>query len=295
MKLLITGASGYLGRRLARRAAREHTVFSGFAHRRDQVPAGEPLRLDLLQPEATAQLIRRLRPDAVIHTAVVNPAGPAETMMKVNADGSRCVAEVAAEIGARLVHVSTDVVHDGRQAPYADDAASSPLGLYGRSKAVGEREVLTALPTATIVRTSLIYALDEIDHGTAGFLACLRRGETVRLFNDVWRQPVWAETLAEALLRLVDSDFSGYLNVAGSQALTREQFGRRLLAFWGHGDDSRIESVSAGELELEVPLDLRLRLDRARELLAMPLPGVDEVLARGREALYAVPQNCELR
>lgn len=279
MRLLITGASGYLGRRLALRApARE--VFAGYGRHGESITAGQPVELDLLRPESAAEVLRRIRPDVVIHTASINPGGPEEAMDAVNAEGSRWLARAAAEIGARWVHVSTDVVHDGRRAPYADDEAATPAGAYPRSKAAAERAVLEALPGAAIVRTSLIYGLHEIDHGTRSFAERLRDGKPVRLFSDVLRQPIWVETLARALLELAESRFSGYLNVAGSQVLSREQFGRRLLRWWRIEERGLVESARASEIAPRVPRDLRLCLDRAHEVLTTPLPGVDEVLAR---------------
>ncbi len=286
MKLLVTGASGYLGRRLARRAAAGHDVLAGYAHRPDAVAAGTSVHLDFERPAAVEAAIRELGPAAIVHTAAINPGGGTDdAMTTVNVDGSRAVAAAAAAIGARLVHVSTDVVHDGRHGPYGDDAPPTPRGHYPRTKAAAEEAVRELCPAAAIVRTSLIYAVDEIDRGTAGFAERLTGDEPLRLFSDVLRQPVWVETLTEALLRLADDDFAGFLNVAGSEVLSREAYGRRLLAFWGHAegeDDPRIEAVEAAALGLDVPRDLRLRLERARRLLGMELPGVDEVLA-GRD------------
>lgn len=285
MKLLVTGASGYLGRRLVRRAASRHDVFSGYRRDPDVVPAGRPVHLDLERPETVEAAVRGLGVDAIVHTAAVNPGGPEGAMATVNVGGSRAVAAAAAAVGARLVHVSTDVVHDGNRAPYGDDDEPSPRGLYPETKAAAEAAVRELLPSAAIVRTSLIYAVDELDHGTAGFAERLARGEGVRLFSDVLRQPVWAEDLAEALLRLVETPFAGRLNVAGSEALSRDAYGRLLLAFWGLAseDDIRVESIRAAEVAPAVPRDLRLKLDRARRVLGMELPGVREVLAGFRD------------
>ena len=254
-------------------------MFAGYGRRRDRVAAGRPVELDLLRGEAAAETLAEIRPDAVIHTAAINPGGPEALMDAVNVDGSRRLATAAAEIGARWVQVSTDVVHDGRNAPYADAAEPKPIGAYPRSKAAAERAVLRAVPAAAVVRTSLIYGLDEIDHGTRSFAERLREGRPVRLFSDALRQPIWVETLARALLEIAERDVSGFLNVAGSQVLSREQFGRRMLRWWRIEDRGLVQSFRASKIAPQVPRDLRLRLARARELLATPLPGVDEVLA----------------
>ena len=146
MRLLITGASGYLGRRIAVLAAPHHETFAGYGGHREKIVAGEPVALDLLRPEKLAEVLRRIRPDVVIHTAAINPGGAEHLMAAVNVEGARSLAVAAAEIGAHWVHVSTDVVHDGLAAPYGDAAEPTPLSHYARTKAAGERVVLEARP-----------------------------------------------------------------------------------------------------------------------------------------------------
>ncbi len=280
MRLLITGASGYLGRRLSCLAERDCETFAGYRRHREKIAAGRPVELDLLRPEVASERLRRIRPEVVIHAAAINPGGPEDLMAAVNVEGTRRLAATAAEVGSHWIQVSTDVVHDGLAAPYDDSAEPSPASLYGRTKAAGEQAVLAVLPAAGIVRTSLIYGLHELDHGTESFAERLRQGRSVRLFSDVLRQPIWVDTLARALLELGLGHFSGYLNVAGSQVLSREQFGRRMLAWWRIDEAGLVTSVRAREVAPRVPPDLRLRLARARRTLEVPLLGVDEVLER---------------
>ncbi|MBN1995270.1 MAG: sugar nucleotide-binding protein [Anaerolineae bacterium] len=278
--LLITGGSGYLGRHLCARAVAAFDVYATYQTQPDQIKTGRPLRLALTDREAVLRLIAGLKPQAVIHTAALNPGGDEQAMSRVNAAGSRYVAEGAAAVGARLVHISTDIVHDGRHAPYADDAPPAPLNAYGRSKAAAEAAVAAVDPRAVIVRTSLIYSLTEMDRSTAGFAERLARGRPLILFNDVIRQPVWVETLVEALLKLARIDFGGPLNIVGRQALTREEFGRRMLAWWQVDPRGLLQSGPAADIFETIPLDLRMSVGRAEQLLQMRFPGVDEVLNR---------------
>ena len=282
MRLLITGASGFLGQRLSRLAEKHHEIWAGYYRNRERLAGGNPVLLDFCRPHTLTSTLFGLgldSTDAVIHTAAINPGGDESRMRTVNVDGSRSVAELAASTGARLIHISTDVVHDGKQAPYVDSAAVSPLNAYAASKADAEVAVLDAKPDALVVRTSLIYGLETMDRGTAGFAGRLERGEPVRLFHDVIRQPIGIDDLASALLRLLDLDVSGHLNVAGRQALSRESFGRKMLDFWRVPDRHKVESVAAAEISDRIPLDLRLDLSRA-ESLGLELPGVDELLRR---------------
>ena len=278
-RLLITGASGYLGTRLCHVAARRFDV-TALVHTHALAAPGVEARVDLTDPEAVQSFVRARSPDAIIHAAAVNPGGDEAQMWRVNRDGSGAIAQAACAVGARLVHVSSDVIHSGREGPYADDAVPSPINVYGATKAAGEAAVCTALPCSAIVRTSLIYGLDRIDRVTGDFLQRFEKGEEVRLFSDSVRQPVWIETLCDALLRFVDNDYAGTVNVVGSQPLSREQFGMRLLSFWNAPNLDRVRACRAREVAPTMPLDLRMTVAHGEKLLGMPFPGVDEVLGR---------------
>ncbi len=273
-----------MGRPLTAKAVDSFQVYTTYTRHPDQIKAGQAMSLDLTRRDDVLRLVRTLAPQAIIHTAAVNPGrGDDETMRQVNALGSRYVAEAAVAVGARLVHVSSDMVHNGKNAPYADDAPPSPLSGYGRSKAEAEAAVAEIDPTAAIVRTSLIYGLEEMDRGTEGFVARLRAGQPLVLFSDAIRQPIWVESLAESLLKLAaeKADFAGLLNVAGRQALSREEFGRRMLQWWRVDPGDLLQSGRAVDISTAIPLDLRLSISKAEQILQMRLPGVDEVLARG--------------
>jgi dTDP-4-dehydrorhamnose reductase len=276
---LITGAAGYLGRHVVAHIGNRGSVYST-VHRPSEPMVGDVAVLDIADRDAVFDIVESVQPTAIIHTAAVNPGqGDEVDMMRINADGSRHVAEAAQVVGARLVAVSTDIVHDGLAGPYSDDAPATPINAYGRSKAAGEDAVLGVDPSAVVVRTSLMYGLDEIDRGTASFADRLSRGEVVSLFSDVLRNPVPVDILAEALLRLTGVRYSGVLNVAGRQALSREDFGLRVLDYWGVETDGVVNAVLAADMSNSIPLDVRLDSSRAENLLNMTFPGVDEFLS----------------
>jgi dTDP-4-dehydrorhamnose reductase len=278
-KLLITGGSGYLGRHLTIKAVERFEVCATYHRNAGRIKAGRPIFLDITNREDVFRVIAGVKPHAVIHTAAINPGDGADARMwTVNVEGSRSVAEASAAVGARLVHVSSDSVHDGQHAPYADEAAPSPINGYGRSKAAAEAAVIEVHPQAAIVRTSLIYGLTEMDRGTAGFVERIEAGERLTLFDDVIRQPIWVESLSEALLALTTRNFAGTLNIAGRQAMTRAAFGRKMLDWWNVDLRDLVRSGRAAELSDAIPLDLRLSVDKAERLLHMVFPGVDDVI-----------------
>jgi dTDP-4-dehydrorhamnose reductase len=268
--VLVTGATGYLGRRVLRALAGAGA---------DAVAVGS-MALDVTNESAVRSMVTTVRPAAVISLAGVNPGqGAPEHMNAVNGRGAGVGAAAAAEVGARLVHVSTDVVlrGDPGEAPYPDRSPPAPRNAYGASKAAGEAAVAAAHPGAVVVRTSLIYDLDTPDRATTDYARRLADDGAVTLFADVWRQPVHAVDLAEALVALAlrHREAGGTLNVAGRQAVTRETLGRRLLDHWEVPGRHRV--VAAPVSDPTVPVDLRLCFDGADQL-GLRLRGLDQVL-----------------
>jgi dTDP-4-dehydrorhamnose reductase len=153
MKVLLTGATGQLGQALI--ASRPEGV--------ELVPLGRGV-LDLADANACRQLVQQHQPDWLLnagaYTAVDRAEGEADLAMAVNAGAPGAFAEALAQTGGRLLQVSTDFVFNGQQgSPYRPDQAPEPLGVYGASKAAGERAVLAALEPgrARILRTSWVY------------------------------------------------------------------------------------------------------------------------------------------
>lgn len=274
-RLLITGGSSYLGRHLVPLAQASFQVeYTYFESDPLALPGGQVL--DIRQAKAVRQLVEKWQPDAIIHTVGSNRSAD---MINVIQQGTQNIVAAAETVGARLIHISTDALFDGRQAPYHESDPPSPIHNYGRAKAVAER-IVTAYADHVIVRTSLIYGLQIMDRSTEWIAAALAAGRPVTLFVDQIRNPVGAETLSQACLELIELDFRGILNVAGQQSMNRADFGLRLLDWWGIGPR---QTLTTGRSTGDWPLDCRLDLQLAASILVTPLLGVDEVLAAHRE------------
>jgi dTDP-4-dehydrorhamnose reductase len=275
-RLLVTGGSGYLGQQLVCDALADWDVTATYFSHRPAMPGCRWVKLDVCDGRQVARLLERVAPQVVIHTAAHRSGAD---LQRVNVAGTRRVALAALQIGARLIHLSTDVVFDGRKGGYVESDPPSPVNAYGRSKADAETLLAEQMPRATVVRTSLIYGFASLDHHTRWMLESLRQGRPVQLFADERRCPIWVETLAAALLELATLDYAGVLHVAGGQALNRYEFGARLLGF-RCVEPSGVTAALATASGLARPLDCTLDVTRAKALLRTPLPGVDEVIAR---------------
>jgi len=294
--MLVTGGSGYLGGWVVRLARANWRVSATFLTRPvDPDVNGERgvnwRWLDVRDAAAVDALMADVHPDVVVHTAASNPGEDAD-FAATNVDGTRHVARAARGIGARLIHISTDVIFDGEKGSYVEENLPQPITPYGRSKALAEEEVRASEAEAVIVRTSLIYGWrPRIDRHTSWVVEGLRAGNPPHLFTDELRCPMWVESLAAAVVELAGTTYTGVpsilqrrhsdgaLHVAGAQSLSRYQFGVRLARFHGV-DPGPIVPARSRESGLVRPLDCTLDCSRARALLRTPLPGVDEVLGQ---------------
>jgi dTDP-4-dehydrorhamnose reductase len=274
--LLITGGSGYLGTHLIRAAqAAGWKVFATYHSRPFALVRGTAVPLDLRNPEKTRAVIRNIHPQAVIHTACSNRGEQVLTI----APAAMSVASAAREFGWRLVHVSSDMVFDGEHAPYADEARPNPANSYGRAKAEAEASVSQLYPPAVIVRPSLIWSLDPLDHQTRWLVEGVKRREPVTLFTDEYRCPIHVLDLCTALLELAAKpELNGPMNLGGGQALTRWDFGQKLLAALRLPALPYLVRGTTKESGLERPRDLTMISARATQLLRTKLRGVDDVL-----------------
>ncbi len=275
MRLLITGGSSYLGRHLVPLAAESSDVCFTYWSRSQDLP-GQARRLDIRRADQVLDLARTWRPDVIIHAAGSNRG---EDMAAVIRQGAAHICQAAAQVEARLIFLSTDVIFDGTAGPYEEDEPPRPQHAYGRAKAAAEA-LVAAYPEHVIVRPSLIYGLAAMDHGTASFIRTLAAGRPLTLYTDQLRNPVWVQSLSQACLELAGSPYRGILHVAGAQGLSRAEFGLRMLDWWQI--EARKGLTLAPDAEGRFPRDCRLNTDRARRLLRTPLPGVDAVLAAAR-------------
>ena len=270
-RMLVTGGSGHLGQVVVEVARAAGWRVTGTAFTRP-VPGVADVTLDVRDAAAVAALVADLRPAAVVHTAYVQDGPDARPTI---VDGTAAVAGAAAAVGARLVHVSTDALFDGRLGrPYVEDDPPTPVTAYGAAKAEAERRALDRHPAAIVARTSLILAGPGRPPTAHERLA---RAPGATLFTDEVRCPVQVDDLAAALVELCGDGpagggaaSAGVLHVAAADALSRLELGE-LLA------DHPVRGAPAPPGR---PLDCRLDSSRAAALLRTRLRGAREVWSR---------------
>lgn len=271
-RLLITGASGTLGRNVARIAQEQGWEVSGTYYTAPPPLPGQWRWLDVGDRDDVIAVMRQSQPTAIVHTAFLQH-GPA--MWAANADGAAFVALAAQEVGARLVHVSSDAIFDGTSNPYTEAARPNPLTPYGATKAAAETAVSAIAPQAAIVRTSLTLSREPLDPHTRLVLDLVSGTRSGHLFTDQYRCPVGVDDLAGAIIELAANDFAGVINVAGSDALSRHELGC-LIARVHQLDVARLTTASVAECPTPIVADVRLDSTLAHSLLTTRLRGMYE-------------------
>lgn len=285
MRLLVVGAGGQVGGRLARQA-RElgHSVAGTYRLRPPALEGVELCPLDKTSAAEVEATVRRLAPDAVVDTGALHNVDYCEThpdeAMAVNRDGARTLAAAAHARKARFVYVSTDFVFDGSGTPpYRESDEPRPQSVYARSKLEGERAVHDADPGSASARPSVIYSWTPLGgpaESTSGkplnFASWLVRqvldGRRVRIVDDQVASPTLADDLAGALLALAGRPASGVFHAAGGTPLSRYDFADRLLQRVGLGT-ALLDRISSDQLKQVAarPRNSSLRSDRlAREV-----------------------------
>ena len=180
--------------------------------------------LDLSQPEQIRAQVRAHKPDLIIiaaaHTAVDQAESEPELAFAINATAPGVFAEEAAALGIPLIHYSTDYVFDGsKPAPYTEDDATNPLGVYGKSKLAGELAIAASGAQHLILRTSWVYST----HGK-NFLLTMQRllqeRSELRVVADQIGAPTWAGTIAQSTRALIERWQSGDAAAWGTYHLT---------------------------------------------------------------------------
>jgi dTDP-4-dehydrorhamnose reductase len=283
-KLIITGASGFLGWNLAQ-IARSQWETHGFYHQQPIEIAGVTLhQVDLTDIERVTAAIDQIAPDAIIHTAAAsNPnfcQQQPELSHRINVTASQALAQICADAKIPLVFTSTDLVFDGTQAPYLETDPVSPLNIYGEQKVAAERAILAIGDRAVICRMPLMFgnAPSTATSFIQPWLQALSTGQSLQLFVDEFRTPVSATTAAQGLLMALQIS-PGILHLGGSERISRYEFGLLMVDVFGF-DRSLLSPIYQKDLVMAAPRAADVSLDSTKAVkLGYEIPSLREELS----------------
>ncbi len=263
--ILVTGARGTLGTAIAR-ICESRGLRTVLAARRD---------LDIGDRDAVADMLDAHRPWAVVNAAgfvrVDDAEAARQDCLRTNASAPCVLADACGERGVRLAVFSSDLVFDGAKGrPYVESDPVSPLGAYGESKAVLEREVAARCPGALVVRTSAFFGPWDQANFLFALLDALRRRRPFRAPSDVVVSPTYVPHLADAVITLLVDGADGVWHLANGGALSWHAFATRVAGLAGV-DASTLEPCTVAELGLPAPRPRCSALASERGALMPPL------------------------
>ncbi len=223
MRILLFGGSGQLGLEIKKRA-----LDLDF-----ELVSPVLSEVDISEAQQVHYLARKLKPDLIINSAAYTAVDKAESdkdaAFRINRDGARNAALAAREVGCRLLYVSTDYVFNGTAtAPISEEAATSPINVYGESKLAGERETLNILgDQAVVVRTSSLHGAKGVNF-VQTMLDLFVKMPAVKVVQDQIMSPTWAGWLADTLLDLGRVPCSGVYHACCAGAVSWYDFAREI-------------------------------------------------------------------
>ena len=282
MKILITGAKGLLGSNLALMYCKEYEI-----HATDkQKPNFEKCfnyELDITKKE-DLKIIEEVKPDLVVHcAALVNLDFCEENKdlaKKINAEGTKNIAEACKKAGSYLIHISTDAVFDGEKGNYLEEDITNPLSVYAKTKLKAEENIKKVNEKFSILRTN-IYGWNSQDKFSLAewMLDKLEKNEKFPGFEDIYFSPLLVNNLGEVILEVYEKGYNGILNVVGSESCSKLDFAKKIarvfnldkeLIYPTNSDDVHFKAKRAKKITLNI--------DKAKNRLQTPLLNVEEGL-----------------
>ena len=293
MKILLLGHNGQVGWELQRSLAPLGTVLA--LDRRSTDFCG-----DLSQPERLAQTVRTYQPDVIVnaaaHTAVDQAESEPERARTVNARAPAALAQAAAEVGAWLVHYSTDYVFNGAgDRPWQEGDATGPLSVYGHTKLEGEQAILASGCRHLILRTSWVYAARGGNFAKTMLRLAAER-ERLTVIDDQWGAPTGADLIADVSAIAIRSvlqqpDLSGVYHLVAGGETTWHGYASHVVAQARHFKPDlnlKVNEIapvptSAFPTPAQRPRNSRLNTAKLQQAFGVVLPpwqqGVDRLLA----------------
>ncbi len=281
-KLIITGASGFLGYHLLRTAAVDWEIF-GITNSKDfDFPNSMPIRCDIRNYIELGNFVDDIEPDAIIHAAAISDANFCENNKElsydINVEATKNLAGICCDYHIPFAFTSTDLVFDGQQGGYKEDASKNSLSVYGEQKSVAEEEVLRIYPEASVFRLPLMFGEPTASPGNylQKFVSQIRNDEKASLFFDEYRSIGGARSIAEGILKLLGQ--RGIIHLAGKNKLSRYEFGLKAAKAF-ELDESLLHSCSQKDVKMAAPrpADVSLDISKAVSLGFAPLSVDDEL------------------
>jgi dTDP-4-dehydrorhamnose reductase len=296
-RLMVTGANGLVGQvlidHLRKTGGFDILATSASGCRIKDLTTDRFRQMDITDPVETGKVTGEFQPHCIVHCAAISQVDACEQDPSlcdlVNIEGTRNVVRAAEAVGAQVICLSTDFVFDGLKGPYSEEDQPNPVSLYGWSKLQAELITMSARVPAAIVRTILVYGVAPGSGRTnlvTWVCQSLREGKSIRVVDDQYRMPTFADDLAEGIISIARLGKTGIYHLSGPEMTSVYDFAVKTALYFSL-DESLISPVSSDSLNQlgRRPAVTRFILDKARKELQYYPRNLDEGLAMVRNLL----------
>ena len=242
-RVLICGSNGLLGQRLSLFLSNNTAYEVLNTSRQRSFVFDDRLfdytQLDITQKGDVKSLVSSFQPSVIINAAAASNVDWCETHREeawnINVVGVENLIEAARKVGARLIHVSTDYVFDGKNGPYAEDAQPNPINYYGKAKLASENAVRAGGIPNSILRTIVLYGggIQVKNSFALWVVRSLRSGQRIKCADDQISNPTHVSDLAQAILNIFEFDRTGLYHVCGRETVSRYDFAIKIAQAFG--------------------------------------------------------------
>ncbi len=264
MKILTIGGTGMLGSAILMTET-NHEQWGTYLGKKPK--SRKILELDITNKKLVEKVLYNNNPDAIIHTAALTNVDFCENnphiAKEVHVNGTQYLVQLAKEIGAYFLYISTDSVFDGKKGNYKEEDITNPLNVYAQTKYEGELEVLN-YHNSSIIRTN-IYGFNWLPKQSIveWILSILRQEKNINLFKDVYFSPIFVNNLSEILFEIIERKLTGIFHVAGSESITKLGFGEIIANIYNLNKEL-INPISIRNLNLKAQRPLNPTLNCAK-------------------------------
>jgi dTDP-4-dehydrorhamnose reductase len=280
-KILITGASGFLGTHLYKHLHNNFLVISLFNS--NILQHKNAISFDLNNIAAIPNLLNLIKPTVVIHTAAISSIAQCEhnksQSYNINVAASEALALHCKKIHATFIFCSTDLVFDGTTGNYNEEDIPNPINEYGLQKYEAEKNIIAVNEDAIIARLPLM--IGENEKGIAGVVAEMqlknKQGVSMHLFSNEYRSPALVEDVVFGLELLMLKKKSGTYHLAGKQKLNRVQIAEYVKTKYNL---NKLILIPTTHQQLGItnrPADVSMVSSKMYALGYKPLPLIDSV------------------
>ena len=236
MKVMITGVGGQLGTKIYTMS--EHENYGTYFGYTPKKADSNLFQLNLLERDNVINLVKKIKPDWIIHCAAATDVDWCEKERKaawdINVEATRNVVDACKQVNAGIIYISTSFVFDGSKKIFYEDNDTNTINNYGLTKLEGEKIVKTSGLPFIIARTDQLYGwTDNPKNFVVKILNGLNKGEKIEVFTDWYNNSTLVDNISEVLLKLLNEGHIGTYHITGSSFINRYDWAVKIAEAFG--------------------------------------------------------------